>query len=89
MITIFFTGISAKRYMEPNVSAETKSHAETLFRLLSLLAETCIFIELGLSVFGLSPNFEWSFIGLAFVAALLGRALSVYPLSYYFFRAKT
>ena len=84
MITIFFTGISAKRYMDPNVSQETKSHAETLFRLFSLLAETCIFIELGLSVFGLSPNFQWSFIGLSFIAALLGRALSVYPLSVVF-----
>jgi sodium/hydrogen exchanger 8 len=81
MITIFFTGISAKRYMEPNVSDATKEHSKVIFRLFAFLAETCIFLELGLSVFGLSGSFQWKFIGFAFCAALLGRALSVYPLS--------
>lgn len=81
MITIFFTGIFAKRYMEPNVSESTKVHSEMLFKLLAFLAETCIFLELGLSVFGLSGKFEWQFIGWALVAALAGRAASVYPLA--------
>ena len=81
IISIFFAGISAKRYMEPNVSMTTKGHANALFRLISFLAETCIFIELGFSVFGLSANFQWNFIGFAFIAILLGRASSVYPLS--------
>ncbi|KAG7339056.1 sodium/hydrogen exchanger [Nitzschia inconspicua] len=81
MITIFTTGIFARRYMEPNVSAPTREYAGILFQLLSFLAETCIFLELGLSVFGLHKSYYFGFISLAFVAALLGRALSVYPLS--------
>jgi sodium/hydrogen exchanger 8 len=81
IVSIFFAGLSARRYIEPNVSDETKHNAEVLFHLISYLAETCIFLELGLSVFGLSSSFQWGFIGLAFVAALFGRAMSVYPIS--------
>jgi hypothetical protein len=44
--------------------------------------ETCIFLELGLSVSGLHKSYYFGFISLAFVAALLGRALSIYPISF-------
>jgi hypothetical protein len=65
-----------------SVSAPTGEYAGILFQLLSFLAETCIFLELGLSVSGLHKSYYFGFISLAFVAALLGRALSVYPISY-------
>eukprot|EP00536_Pseudo-nitzschia_multiseries_P000827 jgi/Psemu1/179645/e_gw1.10.148.1 len=82
MITIFFSGIFARRYMEPNVSAETREYARILFQLLAFLAEICIFLELGLSVCGMHKgHFSLAFISWAFVAALLGRAVGVYPLS--------
>jgi NhaP-type Na+/H+ or K+/H+ antiporter len=84
MITIFFTGIFARRYMEPNVSAPTREYSGILFQLFSFLAEICIFLELGLSVFGLHKSYYFQFISWAFMAALLGRALSVYPLSIIF-----
>jgi sodium/hydrogen exchanger 8 len=84
IVTIFFTGISARRYIAPNVSDETKHNAEVIFKLTAYLAETCIFLELGLSVFGLSGSFNWRFIACAFVAALLGRAVSIYPISILF-----
>ncbi|OEU13844.1 Sodium/hydrogen exchanger [Fragilariopsis cylindrus CCMP1102] len=81
MITIFFTGIFARRYMEPNVSEETREYARIIFRLLAFLAEVCIFLELGLSVCGMHKgHFSWPFVSWAFVAALLGRAIGVYPL---------
>lgn len=83
MITIFFTGIFARRYMEPNVSEETREHARIIFSLLAFLAEICIFLELGLSVCGMHKgHFSWAFVSWAFVAALLGRAVGVYPLSF-------
>jgi NhaP-type Na+/H+ or K+/H+ antiporter len=63
------------------VSPQTAEYAGILFQLLSFLAEICIFLELGLSVFGLHKSYYFGFISWAFVAALLGRALSVYPLS--------
>eukprot|EP00934_Nitzschia_sp_Nitz4_P000400 Nitzschia sp. Nitz4//scaffold149_size55946//29087//30935//NITZ4_006596-RA/size55946-augustus-gene-0.101-mRNA-1//-1//CDS//3329536815//400//frame0 len=84
IVAIFFAGMSARRYIEPNVSDHTKKNAEVIFHLASYLAETCIFLELGLSVFGLSGSFQWRYIGCAVVATLFGRALSVYPISFAF-----
>mmetsp|Transcript_24961 Transcript_24961/g.58570 ORF Transcript_24961/g.58570 Transcript_24961/m.58570 type:complete len:657 (-) Transcript_24961:114-2084(-) len=82
IITIFVTGMFARRYVEPNVSDETKHNAEVIFSVVAYLAETCIFINLGLSVFGITGNFNWSFICFAFLASLLGRAMSIYPISF-------
>jgi NhaP-type Na+/H+ or K+/H+ antiporter len=81
VVAIFFSGISARRYIAPNVSFETRHNANVLFQLSANLAETCIFLELGLSVFGLpGSSFNWSFIAWAFLGSLLGRALGIYPL---------
>lgn len=84
IVAIFFCGISARRYVEPNVSSETKRNAEVIFHLTAFIAETCIFIELGLSVFGLPGSFNWSFIFLALLTSLLGRALGIYPLAMFY-----
>ncbi|VEU33583.1 unnamed protein product [Pseudo-nitzschia multistriata] len=84
IVTIFFTGIFARRYIEPNVSNETKHNAEVIFNLVAYLAEMCIFINLGLSVFGFSGSFHWAFIGFALIASLIGRAMSIYPISFLF-----
>ena len=82
IVTIFFTGIFARRYVEPNVTDATKHNAEVIFNLVAYLAETCIFINLGLSVFGFSGQFHWSFISCAFIASLIGRAMAIYPISF-------
>lgn len=82
IVAIFFSGISARRYVSPNVSVETVKSSETIFKVAAYVAETCIFLELGLSVFGLSGSFEWKFIGWAFVASLSGRALGIYPVAW-------
>ncbi|OEU11722.1 Na_H_Exchanger-domain-containing protein [Fragilariopsis cylindrus CCMP1102] len=83
IVTIFFTGIFARRYIEPNISEETKHNAEVIFSLVAYLAEVCIFINLGLSVFGFQGSFHWAFIGCAFLASLIGRAMSIYPISFF------
>jgi len=82
IITIFVTGIFARRYIEPNLTDETKHNAEVIFNLFAYLAELCIFINLGLSVFGFTGHIYWAFTGLAFVASLIGRALSIYGISF-------
>eukprot|EP00529_Nitzschia_sp_RCC80_P015924 CAMPEP_0113487872 /NCGR_PEP_ID=MMETSP0014_2-20120614/25727_1 /TAXON_ID=2857 /ORGANISM="Nitzschia sp." /LENGTH=684 /DNA_ID=CAMNT_0000381571 /DNA_START=138 /DNA_END=2192 /DNA_ORIENTATION=+ /assembly_acc=CAM_ASM_000159 len=82
IVTIFFTGMFARRYIEPNVSELTRQNAEALFKLVAYLCETCIFLDLGLSIFGFSGSFHWQFIGFAFLAALIGRAASIYPISF-------
>ena len=82
IVTILFTGITANRYVVPNLSNITKVNADMIFRLGAHLAETSIFLELGLSVFGMIGHWNWSFIGWSVLACLIGRALNVYPLSF-------
>jgi sodium/hydrogen exchanger 8 len=84
IVTILFTGIAANRYVLPNLSAITKVNSDMVFRLGAHLAETAIFLELGLSVFGMVGYWNWAFIGWSVVACLAGRALNVYPLSFLF-----
>jgi len=87
IVTILFTGISAKRYAEPNLSDTTTDDADSLFRVLAHLAESAIFLELGLSLFGLPSGVAHvKFIFWAFIACLLGRALNVYPISFFYNR---
>lgn len=84
IVTILFTGVAANRYVVPNLSSITKVNADMLFRLLAHLAETSIFLELGLSVFGLIGHWNWAFIGWSLVATLAARALNILPLSFLF-----
>jgi len=84
-VAIFFSGISSRRYIVPNISDTTKTNAETIFKTAAYISECCIFLELGLSVFGLpAASFNWPFIGWAFVASLIGRAIGIYPIVFVF-----
>ena len=82
IVTILFTGISARRYATHNLSEATEETADQLFRLVAHLAETAIFLEVGLCVVLFVQNFQsnWRFAAFAMVACLIGRALNVYPL---------
>jgi len=84
IVTILFTGIAAKRYATQNLSRVTEVNVDALFRVTAHLAETCIFLELGLSVFGLSyyGSSEWKFACWAILACLIGRGLNIYPLRF-------
>ncbi|KAG7374479.1 Na+/H+ antiporter NhaP like protein [Nitzschia inconspicua] len=84
IVTILFTGITANRYVIPNLSAITKVNADMVFRLGAHLSETAIFLELGLSVFGMVGYWNWAFIGFSVLACLAARALNVYPLSFFY-----
>ena len=82
IVTILFTGISAQRYATHNLSETTEEAVDKLFRMWAHLAETSIFLELGLSVvsYGEKFGFQWAFTGFAIAACLIGRALNIYPL---------
>ncbi|CAB9496275.1 Sodium/hydrogen exchanger [Seminavis robusta] len=82
IVTIFFCGLAARRYTTPHLSDQTNQNANVIFKTAAYLSETCIFLEMGLSVFSLSTTqWEWGFIQWAFLATLLGRAISIYPIS--------
>jgi len=86
IVTVLFTGIAAKRYAEPNLSSSTAHNSDTIFRLTAHLTETIIFLELGMSVFGLVGvgAFHPGFIGFSLLACLIGRALNIYPITFFF-----
>jgi solute carrier family 9 (sodium/hydrogen exchanger), member 8 len=63
IVTILFTGVAAQRYCVPNLSLATQNNADILFRLAAHMAETTIFLEMGLSAystFALGGNFGLS-----------------------------
>jgi len=87
IVTILFTGMTARSFVVPNLSPSSSLVAEQLFRLAAHLAETAIFLELGLSVFGLTrESFNGPFVGWAILACLVARALNVYPITFLFNR---
>jgi NhaP-type Na+/H+ or K+/H+ antiporter len=49
-----------------------------------LLPDYSIFLELGLSVFGIIGHWNWSFIGWSLLSLLIARALNVYPIVLFF-----
>ena len=81
IVVTLFAGIAARAYVVPNLSQVTELNADLVFRLLAFLAETVIFLDLGLSVFSLSGYLELRFTLWSLVACLIGRALNVYPLA--------
>ena len=56
IVTVLFTGLAARRYAEPNLSKFTRENSDTIFRLVSHVTETVIFLELGLSVIPFSST---------------------------------
>jgi NhaP-type Na+/H+ or K+/H+ antiporter len=84
IVTILFTGMAARTYVVPNLSAATATNADLLFRLAAHLAESSIFLELGLSAFGLSGSFNGRFILWALFACLVARAVNIYPITFLF-----
>lgn len=82
IVVIFFTGMSARRYIVPNLSSETAQGGETIFGAAAYVAEVCIFLEVGLSIWGLEVAFNWGFIAFALAMCLMARACAIYPLAY-------
>jgi sodium/hydrogen exchanger 8 len=83
IVTIMVTGMMCKCFAVRNITPESKSTADDVFRILAHLAETAIFLELGLAVAGLTgDSFKPVFILLALLACLVGRAVNIYPLSW-------
>ena len=82
IVTVVFSGISARQYVKKNLSDKVCSLSSYLFVLMSHFAETIVFLSLGMSVFATTQlkNLKLDLIGWTFFFALLGRALHVYPM---------
>jgi sodium/hydrogen exchanger 8 len=81
IVTIFFSGISARRYTSKNISHESRCYASFLFQMLTNLADTACFMLLGMSVFSQSySSFGISISVFSTLLCYLSRACHVYPL---------
>lgn len=84
IVSVLFCGICQAHYTYNNLSPESRVRTKSLFEMCNFIAENFIFAYIGVSIFTF-PQHLWSFwfILWTFIAIILGRALNVYPLSYF------
>lgn len=83
IVSILFTGIVMKHYTYSNLSEKSQQFVSEFFHLISSLAETFIFIYMGLDI--VMEKHSWSHIGFIFfsiVAIVLARAVNVFSCGY-------
>nr|CCA25723.1 Monovalent Cation:Proton Antiporter1 (CPA1) Family putative [Albugo laibachii Nc14] len=81
VVAIIFAGIAMKHYASPNLSKEAQEICSRVFETIAYLAETAVFLNLGLSVFALQNGYNIIFIVFTAVFCLIARACNVYPLT--------
>lgn len=81
IVAILLCGITQAHYTINNLSFEARERIKNLFELLTFLCETFLFLAIGVTLWQRNQTWDFSFIGIAFVAVILARALSVYPLT--------
>ncbi|XP_038070121.1 sodium/hydrogen exchanger 8-like [Patiria miniata] len=82
IMSILFCGITMSHYTHHNLSPITQINVQQTFRTLAFLAETCVFVYLGLAVPTFNHDFQPAFIIWTLVLILVGRALNIFPLSF-------
>mmetsp|Transcript_5070 Transcript_5070/g.20838 ORF Transcript_5070/g.20838 Transcript_5070/m.20838 type:complete len:648 (-) Transcript_5070:87-2030(-) len=80
IVAILFCGMVMAHYTVPNLSPETAVNSKVVFKVLATLAETFVFIYMGVAMF--LEDEKWSmvpFVLVALVGCAGGRALNVFP----------
>uniref|UniRef100_A0A803LRW2 Sodium/hydrogen exchanger n=1 Tax=Chenopodium quinoa TaxID=63459 RepID=A0A803LRW2_CHEQI len=83
IVSILFTGIVMKHYTYSNLSEKSQQFVSGFFHLISSLAETFIFIYMGLDI--VMEKHSWSHIGFIFfsiITIVLARAVNVFSCGY-------
>lgn len=81
IMAILFYGIVASHYTHCNLSPLTQLTVQQSFRMLAFLAETAIFVYLGLAVFSFHHKFNMPLVMASTALILIGRALNIFPLA--------
>ncbi|KAL1514918.1 hypothetical protein AB1Y20_003998 [Prymnesium parvum] len=84
ILASFFSGITMRHYAFYNLSRRAQASAVVMFRTLSSICEVSLALLLGVATVDyLSRPSAWdgAFVGYAFLATLLARALNIFPLS--------
>ena len=83
IMALFFQGMVLSHYNSYNLSSTAHVASEQIFSTLATLAETVVFLFMGMGVFtGRFSNYDPLFSVLALLFCLLGRALNIFPLSW-------
>lgn len=82
IMSILVCGLTMSHYTHENLSTPGRQSITVLFRTIAFLAETCVFIYLGLGIFEYQHAFHPKLIFWTIVLTLVGRAAHVFPLSF-------
>ncbi|KAL7574253.1 hypothetical protein ACA910_012508 [Epithemia clementina (nom. ined.)] len=83
IMAIFFHGVTLSHYNSYNLSSTAHVASEHIFSTLSTIAETVVFLYMGMGVFtGRFKNYDVVFSVLALGFCCLGRLLNIFPLSW-------
>eukprot|EP00003_Mantamonas_plastica_P002954 TRINITY_DN1235_c3_g1_i2.p2 TRINITY_DN1235_c3_g1~~TRINITY_DN1235_c3_g1_i2.p2 ORF type:complete len:246 (+),score=53.07 TRINITY_DN1235_c3_g1_i2:903-1640(+) len=81
IMSILFCGIVMAHYTHFNLSAVSQLATQQTFRMLAFLAETSVFVYLGLAVFAFAHTFSLSMVIWSIILILVGRAANIFPLT--------
>jgi len=83
IMALFFQGIVLSHYNCYNLSNTAHVASEQIFATLATIAETAVFLYMGMGVFtGRFESFDFIFSLLALALCVLGRMVNIFPLSY-------
>ncbi|XP_784010.4 sodium/hydrogen exchanger 8 isoform X2 [Strongylocentrotus purpuratus] len=82
IMAILFCGIVMSHYTHYNLSPVTQINMQHSFRTMAFLAETCVFMYLGLAIPSFNHRFEPALVLWSIVLILVGRAFNTFPLSF-------
>lgn len=82
IMSILVCGLTMSHYTHENLSTVGRQSITVLFRTIAFLAETCVFVYLGLGIFEYQHAFHPKLIFWTIVLTLVGRAAHVFPLSF-------
>ncbi|CAM9417237.1 unnamed protein product, partial [Ectocarpus fasciculatus] len=81
ILTLLFSAITARRYINHNITPEAQRACAFVFELMAYLAETGVFLYLGLDVFAkkITRGYEVRLILWSLLLCFVGRAVTTYP----------
>jgi NhaP-type Na+/H+ or K+/H+ antiporter len=82
IMSILVCGLTMSHYTHENLSTAGRQSITVLFRTISFLAETCVFVYLGVGIFEYQHAFHPKLIFWTILLTLIGRAAHVFPLSF-------
>ncbi|XP_065913305.1 sodium/hydrogen exchanger 8-like [Dysidea avara] len=80
IMAVLFSGIVMAHYTHYNLSPVTQVTIQQTLRSVAFMAETCVFVYLGLAIFAIRHRFNVSLVIWSILLCLIGRAFNIFPL---------